>query len=142
MADWRRSRRPVPLVAFLAACELAGLRPPMIFALAAEDVADRGTGGPRPRGSTYPPYPLSQSETAGAVMLVAMKSLWLLALPAAPRGRVATAGRGVGRSLTRRTSDRLHAREAAWLQFAVGPGPRGATWPLAARRPDEMIPWR
>ena len=36
LADWRRGRRAVPLEAFLAACELAGLRPPMIFALAGE----------------------------------------------------------------------------------------------------------
>jgi hypothetical protein len=34
LADWKRGRRAVPMVAFLAACELAGLRPPMIFALA------------------------------------------------------------------------------------------------------------
>ena len=44
LADWRRGRRSVPLVAFLATCELAELRPPMIFALAAEERdVDRGT---------------------------------------------------------------------------------------------------
>jgi hypothetical protein len=37
MNAWRRGRRPVPLVAFLATCDLAGLRPPLIFSLAAED---------------------------------------------------------------------------------------------------------
>lgn len=38
IAAWRRGHQPVPLVAFLAACDLAGLRPPMIFALAAEEL--------------------------------------------------------------------------------------------------------
>ena len=37
LSGWRRGQRPVPMVAFLAACDLAGLRPPMIFALAAEE---------------------------------------------------------------------------------------------------------
>jgi hypothetical protein len=37
VAAWRRGQQAVPLVAFLAACDLAGLRPPMIFALAAEE---------------------------------------------------------------------------------------------------------
>lgn len=37
LAAWRRGRRPVPMAAFLATCDLAGLRPPMIFDLAAED---------------------------------------------------------------------------------------------------------
>lgn len=37
MAAWRRGQQAVPLVAFLAACDLAGLRPPMIFALAAAE---------------------------------------------------------------------------------------------------------
>lgn len=37
LADWRHGARCVPLVAFLAACELAQLRPPMIFALADEE---------------------------------------------------------------------------------------------------------
>ncbi len=50
LADWRRGRRSVPLVAFLAVCELAELRPPMIFALAAEErhvdhATHPGTGG-------------------------------------------------------------------------------------------------
>ncbi len=36
LADWPRGRRAVPVEAFLAARELAGLEPPMIFALAAE----------------------------------------------------------------------------------------------------------
>jgi hypothetical protein len=38
MAAWRRGQQAVPLVAFLAACDLAGLKPPMIFALAAEEL--------------------------------------------------------------------------------------------------------
>lgn len=37
LSGWRRGQQPVPMVAFLAACDLAGLRPPMIFALAAEE---------------------------------------------------------------------------------------------------------
>lgn len=37
LAAWRQGRRHVPMAAFLAASELAGLRPPMIFALAAKD---------------------------------------------------------------------------------------------------------
>ena len=37
VAAWRRGQKAVPLVAFLAACDLAGLRPPMIFALAVEE---------------------------------------------------------------------------------------------------------
>lgn len=43
LADWRLGRRAVPLVAFLAACELAQLRPPMIFALAAEGASPPST---------------------------------------------------------------------------------------------------
>ena len=45
LADWRQGRRAVPLVAFLAACELAELRPPMIFALAADEAVPSGTTG-------------------------------------------------------------------------------------------------
>ncbi len=50
LADWRHGTRSVPLVAFLAACQLAQLRPPMIFALADDDRqgdpgSHRGTEG-------------------------------------------------------------------------------------------------
>lgn len=50
LADWRHGKRSVPLVAFLATCELANLRPPMIFALAEEERqgdhhSRGGTGG-------------------------------------------------------------------------------------------------
>lgn len=44
LAYWRQGRRPVPLVAFLAACELAGSGPPMIFALAVEEMGGRPDG--------------------------------------------------------------------------------------------------
>ncbi len=37
LAAWRRGMQPVPLAAFIAAADLARLRPPVIFALAAED---------------------------------------------------------------------------------------------------------
>ena len=37
LAAWRKGWQSVPLVAFLAACDLADLRPPLIFALAAEE---------------------------------------------------------------------------------------------------------
>ena len=36
LAGWRRGRQQVPLVAFLAACDVAELTPPLIFSLAAE----------------------------------------------------------------------------------------------------------
>jgi len=39
LLGWRRGKQPVPMAAFLAACDLAGLRPPLIFALAAEEPA-------------------------------------------------------------------------------------------------------
>ena len=42
-------------------------------------------------GISYPPYPVSESEAAGVVMLVAMQSMWLLALPGSPVLRAATA---------------------------------------------------
>ena len=37
MAARRRGRQQVPLVAFLAACDVAELRPPLIFSLAADE---------------------------------------------------------------------------------------------------------
>jgi hypothetical protein len=37
LAAWRHGLQPVPLAAFIATAELAGLRPPVIFALAAEE---------------------------------------------------------------------------------------------------------
>jgi hypothetical protein len=37
LAAWRQGLQPVPLAAFIATAELAGLRPPVIFALAAEE---------------------------------------------------------------------------------------------------------
>ncbi len=37
LTAWRRGVQPVPLAAFVAAADLARLRPPVIFALAAED---------------------------------------------------------------------------------------------------------
>lgn len=40
---------------------------------------------------SYPPYPVSESQAAGVVMLVAMQSMWLLALPGSPVMRAATA---------------------------------------------------
>ncbi len=39
LAAWRHGSRHVPMAAFLAACDLAGLRPPMVFALATNDPA-------------------------------------------------------------------------------------------------------
>ena len=38
LAAWRRGLQPVPLAAFIATAELAGLQPPVIFALAAEEL--------------------------------------------------------------------------------------------------------
>jgi hypothetical protein len=43
LSSWRWGRQSVPMVAFLAACDLAGLTPPMIFALAEESVHTRQT---------------------------------------------------------------------------------------------------
>ena len=40
---------------------------------------------------SYPPYPVSESQAAGVVMLVAMQTMWLLALPGSPVMRAATA---------------------------------------------------
>lgn len=40
---------------------------------------------------SYRPYPVSESEAAGVVMLVAMQTMWLLALPGSPVLRAATA---------------------------------------------------
>jgi transcriptional regulator with XRE-family HTH domain len=37
LAAWRRGEQPVPFAAFIAASDLAGLRPPVILALAAEE---------------------------------------------------------------------------------------------------------
>jgi hypothetical protein len=37
LAAWRQGLQAVPLAAFIATAELAGLRPPVIFALAAEE---------------------------------------------------------------------------------------------------------
>ena len=37
LTAWRRGRQAVPLAAFLAAADLAGIRPPVIFALSADD---------------------------------------------------------------------------------------------------------
>jgi hypothetical protein len=37
LAAWRHGLQPVPLAAFIATAELAGLRPPVILALAAEE---------------------------------------------------------------------------------------------------------
>ena len=38
LSAWRHGLQPVPLAAFIATAELAGLRPPVIFALAAEEL--------------------------------------------------------------------------------------------------------
>ncbi len=43
---------------------------------------------------SYPPYPVSESESAGVVMLVAMQFLWLLALPGSRLLRAARAHAG------------------------------------------------
>ena len=40
---------------------------------------------------SYPPYPVSESEAAGVVMLLAMQSIWLFALPGSGLLRVARA---------------------------------------------------
>lgn len=37
LAAWRQGKQSVPLAAFMAAADLAGLRPPVILALATED---------------------------------------------------------------------------------------------------------
>ncbi len=42
-------------------------------------------------GISYRPYPVSESEAAGVVMLVAMQTMWLLALPGSGLLRIATA---------------------------------------------------
>jgi hypothetical protein len=40
---------------------------------------------------SYPPYPVTESEAAGVVMLIAMQTMWLFALPGTAILRVARA---------------------------------------------------
>ncbi len=61
------------------------------FVLAALAVMTPLTLGMIAGAISYPPYPVSESEAAGVVMLIAMQTMWLLALPGSGLLRIARA---------------------------------------------------